>query len=488
MDELKHRAGEKLEALHVAAKTAADNGKSRVHDVVHRTVEAIQKLQEACHDLWHHELIAEGRGRVAAWAKDAVRRVKEGAPPLSPVLLYEELVALFHDRVWRRSMMIFACGVVVGGSTGVLVGLRMARRVQSGPHARALHTHSDQSVLLVEDAIAPGTGPGEVLVRVQAFSVGAVDRGTLRGRGHSLRSLLYRGHVTVGRGFAGVVLDVGHGVQDLEMGDEVWGCVTEWNGGAATELLTIRSTRVSKRPRGLAADTAASLPWGGGQALIALRKLKYTLDNCKGKRVAVCGAASGEGCALVQLLSAWGAHVTVLAPRHAALTLKDLGAHDFVDIEGQRSGEGGAWTSLEARARREGPWDAVLACAAAEVPPPALANAKALLRATAPHRALVDLRPGALISDRLPTPLFVIFAATFYTYRMCRWVVGCGTHTDWLEDSYRLREGLDTLTKLVDTGDVAPILDKVYLPQDFEVALAHACSEDAIGTTVIRFP
>lgn len=41
--------------------------------------------------------------------------------------------------------------------------------------------------------------------------------------------------------------------------------------------------------------------------------------------VAVCGAASGEGCALVQLLSAWGAHVTVLAPRHAALTLKGLG-------------------------------------------------------------------------------------------------------------------------------------------------------------------
>ncbi|KAJ8709971.1 hypothetical protein PYW07_009337 [Mythimna separata] len=486
MDELKHRAGEKLEALHVAAKTAADNGKSRVSDAVQTTVDAVQKIRDAFHSVWHHELIAEGRERAAAWTKEAVRRIREGAPPLSPVLLYEELVALWHDRVWRRGMLIFVCGVVAGGSAGVLIGLRVARRVPAGPHARALHSQADQSVILVEDAVAPGAGTGEVLVRVQAFSICTVDRGALRGRAHMLRSLIYRGHVTVGRGFAGVVLDVGQGVTDLEMGDEVWGCVSEWSGGAATELLTIRSTRVSKRPRNLAADTAASLPWAGGEALIALRNLSYTPENCKGKRVAVCGAASGEGCALVQLLSTWGVHVTVVAPRHAALTLKDLGAQDFVDIEGNR--ETGTWTSLEARAKRSGPWDAVLACAAAEVPPNALANKPALLKATAPRRAFLDIRPGPLITDRLPTPFAILFATTFYTYRVFRWLLGCGSNTDWLEDRFRLREGLDTLAKLVDRGAMAPILDKVYLPQEFESALAHACSDDAIGTTVIRFP
>lgn len=41
-----------------------------------------------------------------------------------------------------------------------------------------------------------------------------------------------------------MVLDVGQGVTDLEMGDEVWGCVSEWNGGAATELLTIRRSEL----------------------------------------------------------------------------------------------------------------------------------------------------------------------------------------------------------------------------------------------------
>lgn len=91
-----------------------------------------------------------------------------------------------------------------------------------------------------------GAGAGEVLVRVQAFSICSVDRGALRGRALCLRSLVYRGHVTVGRGFAGVVLDVGPGVLDLELGDEVWGCVSEWSGGAATELLTIRRSLTAR--------------------------------------------------------------------------------------------------------------------------------------------------------------------------------------------------------------------------------------------------
>ncbi|CAB3244941.1 unnamed protein product [Arctia plantaginis] len=485
MDELKHRAGEKLEALHVAAKTAADNGKTRVHDVVHQTAEAIQRLREAFHSLWHHELIAEGRARAVAWTKEAVRRVKEGAPPLSPMLLYEELVTLFHDRVWRRSIIIFACGVALGGSAGVLVGLRAARLTPTGPTARALHSHTDQAVILVEDAVSPGVGAGEVLVRVQAFSICSVDRGALRGRAHCLRSLVYRGHVTVGRGFAGIVLDVGYGVLDLEMGDEVWGCVSEWSGGAATELLTIRSSRLSKRPRGLSADSAAALPWAGARALAALRSLAYAPHNCKGKRVAVLGAASGEGCALVQLLSAWGAAVTALAPRHAALTLRDLGAQEFVDVEGTRTNP---WASLEASARSTGPWDCVLACDGAGASPANGANPAALLKATAPRGALLDLRARPLLTDRLPMPFSLLFVTSFYTYRLLRWLTGCGTHTDWLEDRHMLRGGLDALAKLVDTGSLAPILDKVYLPQDFEVALAHACSDDAIGTTVVRFP
>ncbi|XP_063629119.1 reticulon-4-interacting protein 1, mitochondrial-like [Cydia splendana] len=486
MDELKLKAGEKIGALHEAAKSAAGNGRSRVEDAVNHTVEVLNKIREAFNDIWHHELIAEGRDRIAAWTRDAAQRIRDGTPPLSPVLLYEELVALFTDRVWRRSMVIFACGLALGGGCGLAVGLRCATHVPSGPHARALHAQNDQSVILVEDATAPAAGAGEVLIRVQAFSVCPCDRATLRGRGAVLRALCGRSQPVVGRGFAGVVLDVGYGVGHLELGDEVWGCVSEWSGGAATELLTIRSTRVSKRPHGLAADAAASLPWAGALALRALERLRCT-SECKGKRMVICGAASGEGCALIQLLTARGAHVSVLAPRRARNALQNLGAHEYVELDANNHSSA-SWASLAQYGGRAGPWDGVLACAGAGAPAADCSPARAALKATAARDAVVELRPTPLITDRLPTPLSVMFAATFYTFRVFRWVLGCGTHTDWLEEKQRLSGGLTSLATLVNEGTLRPVLDKVYLPQDFETALAHACSDEALGTTVIRFP
>ncbi|XP_041972860.1 reticulon-4-interacting protein 1, mitochondrial-like [Aricia agestis] len=487
MDELKHRAEEKIGALHEAAKVAANSSRTKVQDVFHQTAEAIQRIREAFQELWNHELIAQSRDRAAAWGREAAQRVREGALPLSPVVLYQELVALFKDHMWRRSMIIFVCGAMVGGSAGVIIGLRAATRAPNGPHARALHTQSDQTVILVEDAVSPGAGAGEVLVRVQAFSVCPADRGVLRGRASALRSLLTRSPVTVGRGFAGVVLDVGVGVSELEMGDEVWGCVSEWAGGAASELLVIRSTRVSKRPRSLAADAAASLPYAGALALRALDRLRYSPNNCRGKRVAIVGASSGEGCAILQLLSSWGARCTAATPRALAPALKQMGAHEIVEMEGGAAAAA-SWLQLEAAAARAGPWDGVLACAGPGAPPQPHPHPTVLLKATAPRSALVELRARPLITDRLPLPLWAVFIASFYTFRALRWMVGLGSHTDWLEERHQLAPGLESLRLLVDAGQLVPVLDKVYLPQDFESALAHACGEEAVGTTVIRFP
>ncbi|XP_045455766.1 reticulon-4-interacting protein 1 homolog, mitochondrial-like [Melitaea cinxia] len=486
MDEFKLKAGEKIGALHDAAVAAANSSKNKFHDVIDHTAEAIRRIREAFSDMWDHELVTEGRARAVAWAREAARRVQEGAPPLSPMILYQELVTLFKDHVWRRSMIIFICGAAVGGSAGLLIGLRASSRVPSGPHARALHTQSDQTVLLVEDAVSPaGCGAGEVLVRVQAFSVSGADRAVLRGRAGALRALLGTGHVTVGRGFAGVVLDVGQGVTDLEMGDEVWGCVSEWSGGAANELLAIRSSRVGKRPRHLAADSAAALPWAGALALAALQQAQLRPDCSKGKRVCVAGAASGEGCALVQLLAAWGARVAAAAPGRAHRVLKDLGAQELIEMD-SNAHTSPSWLTLEQVASRRGPWDCALCCTGA--PPSPAPAPSALLKSTAPRSALIDLRPKPLLSDRLPTPFWVIFSASFYAFKFLRWVTGCGTHTDWLEDKTQLREGLDSLRLLVDSGQLAPVLDKIFFPQDFESALAHTCGEDAIGTSVVRFP
>ncbi|KAM3958189.1 reticulon-4-interacting protein 1, mitochondrial [Aphomia sociella] len=487
MDELKHRAGEKIEALHVAAKIAADDGKSRVQDVFNHTAETYRKIREAFSELWHNELIAEGRARAAAWAREALQRVRDGAPPLSPLVLYEELVALFKDRMWRRSVALFLAGAVLGGGAGLWAGARAARGA-GGPRARALLAQPDRSVLLVDDAAAAAAAAAEVLLRVQAVTVCAADRAVLRGRGAALRALLGRPAVTVGRGFAGVVLDVGAGVTSLELGDEVWGCVSEWSGGAASELLTVRCSRVSRRPRSCGAAAAAAVVCGGTSALRALRRLRYSPHNAKGKRVVVCGSGSAESLVLLQLLGSWGARPAAAAPSPAANALSNMGGFEVLELE-----DGGAWWRRLTRLTvRTGPWDAVLVCGGADAADAGTTRTapdpSAILKASAPRDAIVDLRPQPLLSDRLPAPLSLVFAVSFYTYRIFRWMVGLGTHTDWLEDRSQLSAGLEELAQLVDSGAVTPVLDKVFLPMEYETALAHACSDEAIGTSVIRFP
>ncbi|XP_050667830.1 reticulon-4-interacting protein 1 homolog, mitochondrial-like [Leptidea sinapis] len=481
MDEFKYRASLKLEALQDAAVTVAYNSRSKLDGAIQKSIDAIHKIHEIILEIWSHEMVLEGRERAAVWGREAVRRIREGALPLSPMVLHRELMAILKDRVWRQSLVVFMCGAALGGGAGLLLGLRAARLPPASPTCRALLTQQDHSVMLVEDAVCRGAARGEVLVRVQAFSVCGADRGALRGRGAALRSLLSRAPLAVGRGFAGVVLDVGPGVTDLELGDQVWGCVSEWRGGACAEQLAVRSTHISKRPARLSAPAAACLSWAGTRALAALSAVRLLA----GSRVLVCGAASGEGCAVLQLVVARGARATAAARPAARDLLADLGGAEFVELSDPDSHVAASWLPLEQEASRTGPWDAVLVCPGAPAGPP---PRHTLLKARAPHGGVVELRPRALLTDRLPAPLFLTFAAGFYVLKALRWICGCGTHTDWLESPESLRAGLEALRQLVQEEQLVPVLDKVFLPQEFEEALAHACSDQAVGTTVIRFP
>ncbi|KPJ19756.1 hypothetical protein RR48_04728 [Papilio machaon] len=464
MDEFKLRAGEKLDALHEAAKAVANGGKNRVQDVASQTTELIRKIHEAFLELWQNELFIESRERVGVWTRDAVQRIKDGAPPLSPVLLYEELVALFKDRMWRRSVALFACGVVLGGSVGLLLGLRASGRVPSGPHARALLAQPDRAVLLVDDAVTPGAGPGEVLVRVQAFSVCARDRAVLRGRAAALRPLITRSQLSIGRGFAATT---GEGLALLQL--------LSRKGARACTAAPL-SHRTTLHDFGCAEfiETDGSRSWAGIEASAVRAGLWDALFCCDAHHTPPAAPHH-----LAALLNAglWDAlfccdahHTPPAAPHHLAALLKYALIHTYIHTYSA------------------GLWDALFCCDAHHTPPAAPHHLAALLKSTAPKRAFIDLRPSVLLTDRLPTPFWLLFCATFYTFKVLRRFLGLGSHTDWMELDWQLSPGLDQLAALVDSGYLTPALDKVYLPQDFEAALAHACSDDAIGTTVIRFP
>ncbi|WP_053205223.1 NAD(P)-dependent alcohol dehydrogenase [Jiangella muralis] len=188
------------------------------------------------------------------------------------------------------------------------------------------HRYGDPDVLRADTVDVPRPGPREVLVRVHGASVNPSDALFRSGR---LRfgARLPRG---TGLDLAGEVVAVGERVDDLAVGDRVWG----YRGGLPKRLGTVaeyavmRADRCAPAPAAVDLVAAAALPTVG---LTALQVLRDSLRVRPGDRVLVVGASGGVGTAAVQLAVAMGATVTAVAGPSNADLCHDLGAADVWD-------------------------------------------------------------------------------------------------------------------------------------------------------------
>ncbi len=190
--------------------------------------------------------------------------------------------------------------------------------------------------LRVAEVSDPTPGPGEVLVRVEAAGI---DRGTWHlatglplviRLGFGLRRPRYR---VPGRDLAGTVVAVGPGVDDVAVGEAVFGTAD----GSVSELAVAPRGRLARRPATLDARAAAAVPVSGLTAFQAVRLAAVT----GGQRVLVVGASGGVGTFAVQLAVAAGARVTGVSGPAKAELVRSLGAvrvidhtREDIDVEG----------------------------------------------------------------------------------------------------------------------------------------------------------
>lgn len=188
---------------------------------------------------------------------------------------------------------------------------------------------------------------GEVLVEVAACGVNYADCIVRMGLYESAKE--YVGWpITPGFEFAGRVKTLGEGVDDLAVGDEVFG-VTRF-GGYASEVAVPRD-QVFRRPATLSSEQAATLPAVHMTAWYALFELAHPRP---GATLLVHSAAGGVGSALVQLGRIAGARVVgVVGRSHKVATARSLGAEVVIDKSSQS-----LWGEAE-RAAPEG-YDVVL--------------------------------------------------------------------------------------------------------------------------------
>ena len=176
-------------------------------------------------------------------------------------------------------------------------------------------------VLRVEEVERPEPGDGQVLVRVRAVSVNAVDwkyrRGFVDKRLPAVLGIDISGTVEASR------------AEGLREGDEVFGFAA--SGGYA-ELATASAASLVKKPAGVSHEQAAAIPVAGLTAWQALFD-RGALE--RGQTVLIAGAAGGVGHFAVQFARVAGVRAIGIGSSRNRDFVLGLGAEQYVDYTQQ---------------------------------------------------------------------------------------------------------------------------------------------------------
>jgi NADPH:quinone reductase-like Zn-dependent oxidoreductase len=181
----------------------------------------------------------------------------------------------------------------------------------------------------VDKPLVPANG---VLVRVRAASVNAGDWHLMRGDPF-LSRVMFGGILKpkiqiLGMDIAGQVEAVGKDVTQFQVGDEVFGDLSECGFGAFAEYACATEAALSLKPTNISFEQAATIP---GAALTALQGLRDCGHIKSGQEVLINGAAGGVGSFAVQIAKAFGAQVTAVCSTNKMEMVKSLGADQIVD-------------------------------------------------------------------------------------------------------------------------------------------------------------
>jgi NADPH:quinone reductase-like Zn-dependent oxidoreductase len=182
--------------------------------------------------------------------------------------------------------------------------------------------YGDPEVITLGEAPEPHAGPGQIRIAVKAASVNPMDwkiRSGMLAQGKPLEGNSYLGFDA-----AGVVDEVGEGVSDVAIGDDVFGLGT--------------NTQAEYAVLNAWAPKPASLDWAvaaaaGVVAETAERVLRL-LGVSEGTKLFIDGGAGGVGSVTTQVAKARGAMVIASASEANQDYLREIGAIPVVYGEG----------------------------------------------------------------------------------------------------------------------------------------------------------
>ncbi len=173
----------------------------------------------------------------------------------------------------------------------------------------------------------PSPNDNEVLVRVRAASINPVDGHLIRGSWmmRPMSGLRKPKNTRFGTDFAGTIEAVGKDVTNFKSGDEVFGA----KNGAVADYICVKADRaIVMKPSNITFEQAGSVGVAGVTALQGLRDKGHIQA---GQKTLINGASGGVGTFAVQIAKAFGAEVTGVCSTRNVDLVKSIGADHVID-------------------------------------------------------------------------------------------------------------------------------------------------------------
>jgi len=288
-------------------------------------------------------------------------------------------------------------------------------------------------VLELREIDEPSMADDEILVKVQAASIQQTDIRFRTGTPFLARVLagLFRPkNPILGCDYSGTVEATGKNVSEYNVGDEVYGQLDRRTGTHA-EYVSVTTKEVSPKPRNLDFLGAASVGVAGS---IALQCLRDHGEIQHGQKILINGASGGIGSFAVQIAKYYGTEVTGVCSTANLDLVKSIGADHVIDY------------TKEDFTERIGEYDIIFDAVRKNT----FAKCKNALTPKGIY-VTTELGPSLILQMKMDSN------------PNGKRVVGVLMKVDM--------EDLDFLTKLIEAGEVKPVIDRTY-PLE-EIADAH---------------
>ena len=199
--------------------------------------------------------------------------------------------------------------------------------------AAQINEYGHADAVVINEIDKPIVSPGKVIVEVYASSINPFDR--MIREGFVKEYIPLELPATLGGDIAGVVTEIGDGVEGFEVGDKVYGQagVAAGNSGAFAEFALTAATQIAKMPVSVDFNNAAAAVLTG---LSALEAIDEHIKLQSGQKILVHVGAGGIGSVAIQIAKNIGAYVATTATGNGMDFVKSLGADEVIDYKTQK--------------------------------------------------------------------------------------------------------------------------------------------------------